>query len=159
MLWLFSALATADLSSFARGSQADLGVLLSIAIATSTGLFLIRSSTMPTFLGEIRYKAGVPTIEIERTGDKVTIAISCAKPGMVIGAKGAEVDKLKGEMEKLDCTLMVALAARDFRAAQTTAYHGLDALSTALHGSADNLLHSAAEGNTRRSPSPQTQRS
>ena len=47
------------------------------------------------------YKAGVPTIEIERTGDKVTIAISCAKPGMVIGAKGAEVDKLKGEMEKL----------------------------------------------------------
>ena len=44
------------------------------------------------------YKAGVPTIEIERTGDKVTIAISCAKPGMVIGAKGAEVDKLKGEM-------------------------------------------------------------
>jgi len=46
------------------------------------------------------YKAGVPTIEIERTGDKITISISCAKPGMVIGAKGAEVDKLKAEMEK-----------------------------------------------------------
>mgnify|MGYP000263093196 CR=1 FL=1 len=46
------------------------------------------------------YKAGVPSIEIERSGDKVTICISCAKPGMVIGAKGAEVDKLKAEMEK-----------------------------------------------------------
>ena len=46
------------------------------------------------------YKAGVPSIEIERSGDKVTICISCAKPGMVIGAKGAEVDKLKSEMEK-----------------------------------------------------------
>ena len=46
------------------------------------------------------YKAGVPSIEIERSGDKVTICISCAKPGMVIGAKGAEVVKLKAEMEK-----------------------------------------------------------
>ena len=46
------------------------------------------------------YKAGVPSIEIERSGDKVTILISCAKPGMVIGAKGAEIDKLKAEMEK-----------------------------------------------------------
>lgn len=46
------------------------------------------------------YKAGVPSIQIERSGDKVTIAIECAKPGMVIGAKGAEVDKLKAELEK-----------------------------------------------------------
>ena len=46
------------------------------------------------------YKAGVPSIQIERSGDKVTIGIECAKPGMVIGAKGAEVDKLKAELEK-----------------------------------------------------------
>ncbi|MBQ8170933.1 MAG: 30S ribosomal protein S3 [Oscillospiraceae bacterium] len=46
------------------------------------------------------YKAGVPSIQIERSGDKVTVAIECAKPGMVIGAKGAEVDKLKAELEK-----------------------------------------------------------
>ena len=41
------------------------------------------------------YKAGVPSIEIERSGDKVTICISCAKPGMVIGKQGAEIEKLK----------------------------------------------------------------
>ncbi len=46
------------------------------------------------------YKAGVPSIEIERTAAKITIGISCSKPGMVIGAKGAEVDKLKAELEK-----------------------------------------------------------
>ncbi len=46
------------------------------------------------------YKAGVPTIEIERTAAKVTVGIYCAKPGMVIGQKGAEVDKLKAELEK-----------------------------------------------------------
>ena len=46
------------------------------------------------------YKAGVPSIQIERSGDKVTVAIECAKPGMVLGAKGAEVDKLKAELEK-----------------------------------------------------------
>ena len=47
------------------------------------------------------YKAGVPSIEIERSGDKVTICISCAKPGMVIGAKGAEIEKLRAEVSKI----------------------------------------------------------
>ncbi len=46
------------------------------------------------------YKAGVPSIQIERTADKVTVGIECAKPGMVIGQKGAEIDKLKAELEK-----------------------------------------------------------
>ena len=46
------------------------------------------------------YKAGVPTIEIERSGDKVTICISCAKPGMVIGKGGAEIEKLKETCKK-----------------------------------------------------------
>ena len=46
------------------------------------------------------YKAGVPSIEIERSGDKVTICISCAKPGMVIGKGGAEIEKLRAQCEK-----------------------------------------------------------
>ena len=47
------------------------------------------------------YKAGVPSIEIERSGDKVTICISCAKPGMVIGKGGAEIEVTKKELAKL----------------------------------------------------------
>ena len=41
------------------------------------------------------YLAGVPKIEIERDASKVRIHIHCAKPGMVIGKGGAEIEKLK----------------------------------------------------------------
>ena len=44
--------------------------------------------------------AGVPRVEIERAKERVRINIYCAKPGMVIGRGGAEIDKLKAECEK-----------------------------------------------------------
>lgn len=43
--------------------------------------------------------AGVPKIEIERSGDKVKVYIHCAKPGMVIGRGGSEIGKLKSDIE------------------------------------------------------------
>lgn len=45
--------------------------------------------------------AGVPKIEIERDASKVRLHIYCAKPGMVIGKGGAEIDKLRLECEKM----------------------------------------------------------
>ena len=45
--------------------------------------------------------AGVPKIEIERTASKVRIHIHCAKPGLVIGKGGAEIEKLRLQCEKL----------------------------------------------------------
>ena len=45
--------------------------------------------------------AGVPKIEIERTASKVRVHIHCAKPGMVIGKGGAEIEKLKAEVQKM----------------------------------------------------------
>lgn len=44
--------------------------------------------------------AGVPKIEIERDAKRVRINIHCAKPGMVIGRGGAEIEKLKAVCEK-----------------------------------------------------------
>ncbi len=44
--------------------------------------------------------AGVPKVEIERDAKRVRINIYCAKPGMVIGRGGAEIEKLKAECEK-----------------------------------------------------------
>ena len=44
--------------------------------------------------------AGVPKVEIERDAKRVRINIHCAKPGMVIGRGGAEIEKLKAECEK-----------------------------------------------------------
>jgi small subunit ribosomal protein S3 len=45
--------------------------------------------------------AGCPRVEIERTRNEVKVALSTARPGMVIGPKGAEVDKLKEALEEL----------------------------------------------------------
>ena len=45
--------------------------------------------------------AGVPKIEIERDAAKVRIHIHCAKPGMVIGKGGAEIEKLRLQCEKM----------------------------------------------------------
>src|SRR6266513_3986767 len=46
------------------------------------------------------YHAGVSKVEIERSGDQVTVIIHTARPGIIIGRKGAEVDKLKADLEK-----------------------------------------------------------
>ena len=45
--------------------------------------------------------AGVSAVEIERPGNKLRIIIKTARPGIIIGRKGAEVDKLREELEDL----------------------------------------------------------
>ena len=47
------------------------------------------------------YKAGVAKIEIERSGGKAVVNIFTARPGMVIGRKGSEVDMLRDELKHL----------------------------------------------------------
>ncbi len=47
------------------------------------------------------YAAGVPKIEIERDASKVRIHIHCAKPGMVIGKGGSEIEKLRVQCEAM----------------------------------------------------------
>jgi small subunit ribosomal protein S3 len=44
--------------------------------------------------------AGVSSIEIERPGNKLRIIIRTARPGIIIGRKGSEIDKLKAELTK-----------------------------------------------------------
>ncbi|MEZ5963338.1 MAG: 30S ribosomal protein S3 [Planctomycetota bacterium] len=45
--------------------------------------------------------AQIPRVEIERTGDLVTVFLHTARPGILIGKKGAKVDKLREDLEKL----------------------------------------------------------
>src|SRR3978361_2566559 len=44
--------------------------------------------------------AGVSSIEIERPGNKLRVIIKTARPGIIIGRKGAEIDKLKQGLQK-----------------------------------------------------------
>jgi len=46
------------------------------------------------------YSAGVASIEIERPGNKLKITIYTARPGIIIGRKGAEIDRLRQEIKK-----------------------------------------------------------
>ena len=52
------------------------------------------------FLKEKLYHAGVSRIEIERSSKRIRLRIFTARPGIVIGKKGAEIEQLKKELEK-----------------------------------------------------------
>ena len=53
------------------------------------------------YLKEKFYHAGISKIEIERAADKAKINMRVARPGIIIGRKGAEIDKLKKDLEKM----------------------------------------------------------
>ena len=61
---------------------------------------LIEDHNLREYLLKTLYGAGVPKIEIERDAKRVRINIHCAKPGMVIGKQGAEIEKLKAVCAK-----------------------------------------------------------
>ena len=62
---------------------------------------LVSDYNVRKFLKNEFKNAGVPKIEIERTGKAVKITIHCAKPGMVIGRGGSEKEKYKAILEKM----------------------------------------------------------
>ena len=61
---------------------------------------LIEDREIRTFLKKRLFSAGVSKIEIERASDRVKIIIYTAKPGIVIGKGGAEIEKVKAELAK-----------------------------------------------------------
>ena len=63
------------------------------------GETLVSDYNLREYLKSTLQQAGVPKIEIERSGDKVKVYIHCAKPGMVIGRGGSEIGKLKSDIE------------------------------------------------------------
>ena len=63
--------------------------------------FLVEDYKIREFLKKKLYDAGVGSIDIERTSDRVIIIVSTSQPGIVIGKGGADVDRLKVEVQKL----------------------------------------------------------
>ncbi len=62
---------------------------------------LVEDYNVRNYIKKSLYDAGVPRIEIERFADKVKIHIHCAKPGIVIGRGGAEIEKLRLAVEAM----------------------------------------------------------
>lgn len=65
------------------------------------GRLLVEDHKIRQFIKTKLPFAGIPFVEIERMGDEIKIVLNTARPGIVIGRKGAEVDRLKAEIEKL----------------------------------------------------------
>lgn len=65
------------------------------------GDILVEDYNLRKTLKKQLYAAGVPKIEIERDASKVRIHIHCAKPGIVIGRGGAEIEKLRLQCEAM----------------------------------------------------------
>lgn len=63
--------------------------------------FLIEDQKIKKFLKKRLHHAGLSKVKIERTGDKVRIKLFTARPGIVIGKKGIEIELTKKELEKL----------------------------------------------------------
>ena len=63
--------------------------------------YLVEDYNIRKFLKKKLYSAGVSKIEIERASDRVKVVIYTAKPGVVIGKGGAEIEITKQELTKL----------------------------------------------------------
>lgn len=63
--------------------------------------FLIEDHEIRTFLKKKLYNAGISKTEIERASDRVKVTVYTAKPGVVIGKGGAEIEKIKADLAKL----------------------------------------------------------
>jgi small subunit ribosomal protein S3 len=76
--------------------------------------YLIEDQKIKKFLKKRLQHAGLSKVKIERTGEQVRIKLFTARPGIVIGKKGAEIEILKKELEKL-ITRKVTLDIQEVR--------------------------------------------
>ena len=90
------------------------------ARADKVGDLIVEDYNIRQYLKKTLYSAGVPTIEIERDSAKVRIFIHCARPGVVIGKGGTEIEKLRLSVEKM-IGKPVALSIVEVRTPDTNA--------------------------------------
>ena len=62
--------------------------------------FVLEDYRIREFLRKKAFQAGVSKIEIERAANKVRVRIHTARPGIIIGKKGSEIENLKRELQK-----------------------------------------------------------
>lgn len=62
--------------------------------------FVYEDSKIRAFVKKLLFHAGVSKIEIERAGGKVRLILSTARPGIVIGRKGVEIEKLRNDLRQ-----------------------------------------------------------
>ncbi len=84
------------------------------------GDLIVEDYNIRKYLKDTLYAAGVPRIEIERDSAKVRIYLHCSRPGMVIGQKGQEIERIRLNVEKM-IGKPVALSIVEVRTPDTNA--------------------------------------
>lgn len=82
---------------------------------------LLEDIKVRNHIKKILAHAGVSRVEIERSANRVRINIHTARPGIIIGKKGTEVDKLKEELQRLMSGKQVNLNIKEVRRAELDA--------------------------------------
>lgn len=62
--------------------------------------FVYEDNTIRKFVKKNLYHAGISKIEIERAGGKIRLIVHTARPGIVIGRKGTEIEKVRGDLKR-----------------------------------------------------------
>ena len=76
------------------------------------GKLLVQDNLIRKFIKREYAVAGIPKVEIERDMERVHVFLHTSRPGVIIGRKGAKVDKLKEDLERL-CGQEVKLEIRE----------------------------------------------
>jgi small subunit ribosomal protein S3 len=90
------------------------------ARSDKVGDLIVEDFEIRKYLKENLYSAGIPRIEIERDSSKVRIFIHCARPGVVIGKGGTEIERIRLAVEKM-IDKPVALSIVEVRTPDTNA--------------------------------------
>lgn len=61
--------------------------------------FVVQDDKIRKYVKEKLYQAGIAKMEIERAGGKIRLILHTARPGIVIGRKGVEIEKLRGDLK------------------------------------------------------------
>ena len=97
------------------------------------GDLLVEDFKIREYLKKTLYSAGIPKIEIERDSAKVRIYLHCAKPGVVIGKGGTEIERIRLQVEKM-IGKSVALNIVEVKSVDTTAQLVAENIAQQLEG-------------------------
>jgi len=93
--------------------------------------YLIEDYNIRKYLKKTLYSSGVAKIEIERASDRLKVIIFTAKPGVVIGKAGAEIERLKSEIQKFT-SKKLNLEIKEIKRPETCAQLVAESIATQL---------------------------
>ena len=82
---------------------------------------LIQDIKLRDYVKKTLAHAGISKVEVERSADRVRVSIHTARPGIIIGKKGLEVDRLKEDLQKMISGKRVSLEIKEVRRAELDA--------------------------------------